>query len=333
MRVGIVGNNLYGQIFTRSAKSTGRAQVVAICPEFTEALEPFAREQNLHTHTDLPSMLRAERLDGVLLASVTAHHEADAIACLAAGAHVLVDRPMALTPEACDHMAAAAASVGRVLMVGYVLEFWPEYVGIRERIRRGDLGRILAVTASRVSGVLTPLWQARLLHPEYGLGGLEAHAHDIDLLITLFGAPQSIVAHGTFTHDGCCAQVHTHLRFAEGCRAGVEADYAVPLNFPLSMYLRVDGEQGAFLFTFRGALAARETAQRRLMWFRTGEEPVDMSVPVSDAYMGMVNYWIDCIEQGRSPEWGGVAQARMSVDILRRIQQSAQAEQHRLAGG
>ncbi len=332
MRVGIVGNNLYGQIFARSVLATGRAQVVAICPEFDESLEPLAGEHALHPYADLASMLKAEQLDGVLIASVTAHHEADAVACLAAGVHVLVDRPMALTPQACDHMAAAAASAQRVLMVGYVLEFWPEYVEIRERIRRGDLGRISAVTASRVSGVLNPAWQARLLHPAYGLGGLEAHAHDVDLLLTLFGEPRSITAHGTFTPDGCCAQVHTLIQFADGCRAGVEADYGVPLNFPLSMYLRVDGERGALVFTFRGALAAREAAQRRLMLFRTGEDPLQVAVPVVDAYVGMMNHWLDCVEHRKPPEWGGPAQGRLSVDILRQISSAAQAQPYGVAG-
>jgi predicted dehydrogenase len=166
VRIGIVGNNLYGQIYTRSAEATGRAEVVAICPEFTESLEPFATEHRLKQYSDLASMLQADRLDAVLLASVTAHHESDAVACLRSGVHVLVDRPMAMMVESCDRMLAVAKSAQRILMIGYVLQFWPEYVAVREMLQRGDLGRLVAVTASRVSGVLNPSWQTRLLNPD-----------------------------------------------------------------------------------------------------------------------------------------------------------------------
>lgn len=326
MRVGIVGNNLYGQIFVRSLEATGRAQPVALCPEFAEPLEPFASEHHCKPYPDLQSMLQAESLDAVMLASVTAHHKADAMACLQAGVHVLVDRPMALTVDECDHMMNAAESAGSVLMVGSVLQFWPEYVAVREMLGRGDLGKPLTVTASRVSGVLNPAWQARLLNPDYGLGGLEAHAHDIDLLISLFGEPQAITAHGKFTGNGCCAQVHSLLGFPNGVHAGVEADYGVPLNYPLSMYLRVDGEQGAVRFTFRGALAARESARRRLMLFRNGNDPADVHVPISDAYANMTNHFIDCILLGKQPEWGSALQGRRSVQVLTAILESARAE-------
>ncbi len=325
MRFGVVGNHLYGQIFARSIEATGRARAVAMCPEFSESLEPFASEHHLKAYPDLNSMLSGERLDGVMVASVTAHHESDVVACLKAGAHVLVDRPMAMTVDSCDRMIAAARSAGRILRVGYVLRFWSEYVAIREMIQRGDLGKPIFVTASRVSGVLNPAWQTRLLNPANGLGGLEAHAHDIDLLIGLFGEPQVIAAQGTFTQAGSCAQVHCLLRFANGCQAAVEADYRVPLNFPLSMYLRVVGEAGAAVFAFRGALAARETARRHLTFFKNGSEPVDVQVPTSDAYANMVSAFIDGIATGQPPIVDSVQQSRLSIHTLHAILQAAKS--------
>jgi predicted dehydrogenase len=194
-------------------------------------------------------------------------------------------------------------------------------------LQRGDLGRPVAVTASRVSGVLNPSWQERLLNPEYGLGGLEAHAHDIDLLINWLGEPQAIIAQGTFTDHGGCVRVHTLLQFPDGAQAGVEADYRVPLNFPLSMYLRIVGEEGAAVFTFRGALAARETARRHLTLFKNGQPPVEVQVPVTDAYVGMLNHFFDCVEQSKQPQWGNAEQGRQSVRTLLAILQSAKIQQ------
>ncbi len=327
MRIGIVGNNLYGQIFTRAVEATGRAQVVAMCPEFDEALEPFVIQHDLKPYPDLHRMLEAEKLDAVMLASVTAHHAASAQAAFQAGAHVLVDRPIATNLEACDRMIAAAQAAGRILMVGHVLQFWPEYVEAREMIQRGDLGKPVVVTASRVSGLLNPAWRARLLNPAYGLGGLEAHAHDVDFLIGLLGRPQAVSAQGTLTAEGAWAQIHTLLHFASGCHAAVEADYSVPLSFPLSMYLRVVGEDGTLVFTFRGALAARDTARRALLLVKPGAGPVKVEVPLDDAYGRMVGHFIDCIQQGKPPERCTAIQGRLALEVLLAVSQSAAARQ------
>ena len=93
------------------------------------------------------------------------------------------------------------------------------------------------------------------------------------------------------------------------------------------MYLRVVGEQAAVVFTFRGALAARDTARRRLTLFKTGNDPVDLPVPITDAYTGMTNYFLDCITNGQEPQAGNLKQARQSVQTLLAIRQSALTEQ------
>lgn len=323
VRIGIVGNNLYGQVFARSVAATGRAKVVALCPEFQEPLEPLATEYQLKTYPGLATMLERESLDAVLLASVTARHEADTLAALAAGVHILMDRPVALTLEACDRMTARAESERRVVMVGHVLQFWPEYVAVREMVQRGDLGQITGVTASRVSGLLNPGWRGRLLNPEYGFGGLEAHVHDIDLLNALLGEPKTVWAQASRTEQGGWTRVQSALGYSNGCRAGVEADYSVPLNFPLMMYLRVVGEQGTLVYTFRGALAARETARRQLMLFQSDAVPVPVQVTVTDAYVGMMNHFLDAVQHGATLEWGTLGQARAALQVLLAIVKSA----------
>ena len=47
MRIGIVGNNLYGQVFTRAVEAYPHATATAICPELGKSLEPFAADHNL----------------------------------------------------------------------------------------------------------------------------------------------------------------------------------------------------------------------------------------------------------------------------------------------
>ncbi len=323
MRVAIVGNNLYGQIFTRAAAATPGVEVVALCPEQGEALEPLAGQYGLKPYGSLRELLDAERPDAVLIASVTAHHEADALAAFEAGAHVLVDRPIAPTVDAADRMIDAARAARRLLLVGHVLRFWPEYVAARGILERGELGPPRVVTASRVSGLLNPAWAGRLLHPTDGLGALEAHTHDIDLLTGWFGVPTITAAQGTATAQGAPWQVHSLLRFTNGCVAGVEGDYSVPFNYPLSMYLRVVGEQGALQFVFQGALSARATARRSLTLIRNGVEPALVDVPQSDAYAALMGHFVDCIRSGAPPQHATAEQAREALAALLRIREAA----------
>jgi predicted dehydrogenase len=323
IRVAIVGNNLYGQVYSKAVEANPGASVVAICPELGESLDPFASEHHLKAYPDLSALLEKEKPDAVLLASVTKQHAEQAIQSFRAGAHVLVDRPIAIDLPGCDFMIAEAKASGRILMVGQVLQFWPEYVLAREIIQQGELGRVLAVTASRVSGTLNPEWQQRLLNSVYGVGGLEAHVHDVEFLCSLFGLPESIAAQAVQTAEGALAQVHSLLQFPGGVRAGVEADYRVPLNFPLSMYLRVDGDAGALVFTFRGALAARQSANRSIIVFKTGNEAHELEVIPSDAYTAMLGHFFNCIRENVQPAWGSPYQARQALEVLLAIARSA----------
>lgn len=323
MRIAIVGNNLYGQIFTRAAAATPGVDVVALCPEADEGLEPLASQFGLKSYASFGALLEAERPEAVLIASATARHEAHALAAFEAGAHVLVDRPIALTLEAADRMILAAQRAQRVLLVGHVLWFWPEYVAAHRMISRGDLGEPRVVTASRVSGLLNPAWAARLLHPTDGLGALEAHSHDIDLLVGWFGAAKVVASQGTATAAGAPKQVHSLLQFENGCRAGIEGDYSVPNNFPLSMYLRVVGDKGALTFTFRGALSARETAVRSLTFYRNDAPPEPVAVSPDDAYAGLLGHFVECIVNNRAPRFATGEQARASLATLLAIRSVA----------
>jgi predicted dehydrogenase len=323
IRVAIVGNNLYGRVYSKAVEANPGASLVAICSELGETLEPFASEHQLRAYPDLATLLKNEEPDAVLLASVTKQHAEQAIQAFKAGAHVMTDRPIAMNLTECDLMIAEAEALGRILMVGHVLQFWPEYMLAREIIQKGELGQILLVTASRVSGTLNLAWQQRLLNSNYGLGGLEAHVHDVEFLCSLFGLPESVVAHGVQIVGGAWAQAHSLLQFPGGVLAGMEADYRVPLNFPLSMYLRVDGEKGALVFTFRGALAARQSAQRSTVIFKNGMDAQELEMTPSDAYTAMLGHFFNCIRENIQPTWGSPYQARQALEVLLAIEQSA----------
>jgi predicted dehydrogenase len=113
------------------------------------------------------------------------------------------------------------------------------------------------------------------------------------------------------------------LAFANGAQVQAESSYLVPLNFPLSMYLRVLAEKGTLVFEFRGALSDRGTSTRSLMLTRVGGAPEMLTAPPGDAYGNQIAYFLRCIETGQQPKLGTVEQATQALAMLLGIANSA----------
>jgi predicted dehydrogenase len=318
MHFGVVGNNLYGKMFTRGINSVSNCHVVAICPDINEELEPMASEFFLKEYEDLQSMLNSEQLDGVLLASVTSHHAQQILTSLSHGVHVVVDRPMAFSTSECNQVIKRSEETGKLVFVAQVLNFWPEYVKIRELIGQSALGIITNVTTSRVSGLIDESWSKRLLSPKWGFGGLEALIHDIDFLNGMWGSPTVVAAHGTHSPDKGFQQVHALLEYA-GITAGIEADYGVPYNYPLRMSFRAVGTEGALEYRFSGALAKQGSATRSLTFFRKGSDPELIELPTYDAFKSQASNLVECIKNNITASWGNMYEAKTNLKTLQDI--------------
>ena len=97
-------------------------------------------------HADLEDLL-AIGIDAVVIAAPDAFHPALAIKALEAGVHVLCEKPLALTVEGCEAIAAARDRTGRVVQVAYMKRHDPAYkqaltcLPARSRGGEADLGR------------------------------------------------------------------------------------------------------------------------------------------------------------------------------------------------
>ena len=124
----------------------------------------------------------------VVVASPAALHRDQTLAALAAGAHVLCEKPMAMTGADCSDMIDAAEAAGRVLGVGLMRRFHPSVRAIASIIAERVLGPPVSFTV--LEGVSFS-WPVRSAHPfERGRGGgvlFDAGPHTVDLLQLWFG--------------------------------------------------------------------------------------------------------------------------------------------------
>ncbi|MFE5894758.1 Gfo/Idh/MocA family protein [Streptomyces sp. NPDC056462] len=152
----------------------------------------------------------------------TTHHDI-ALAAFEAGAHVLCEKPLALTPHHAQHMADSARKAGRLLYPGHVVRFFPAYVRLHDAVTSGALGHIAVARFTRTGRY--PTWSDWFADPALS-GGIvtDQMLHDIDIARWLFGevvsihatqrgnptAPDGPVASGsaTLTHEtGVLSQV------------------------------------------------------------------------------------------------------------------------------
>ena len=322
-RVGIVGSNLYGRIYARAFAANPEVELVGLVPAEGDHELELARQLGINQFGLVDQLIAKTRPNAICICSGTVDHLKHTLAAAHAGAHIICDRPIAMTIGEAYQMITAASDAGVVLMVGHVLRFWPEYVRAKEILTKEGLGRIRSVTTSRVSGTLSEPWQRRLLDPALGFGGLEALIHDFDYLDWLLGEPASLYAHGIKADNGGWGQMQCLVDYQGGGQAQAESSYLVPLAFPLAMYLRVLAEEGTLVFEFQGALSSRGESTRRLVLTREGQPPELVQVPEQDAYVSLTSHFIQCIEMGIKPELGTAEQAVRALSMLLTAVQSA----------
>jgi predicted dehydrogenase len=101
--------------------------------------------------TDYEQMLRDAELDIVHICTPHDLHEAQAIAALQAGCHVLLEKPIATTADEADRMAAAAQEAGRKITVSHNQKFCAAHEATMARVRAGDLGDVFLVRSEGLS--------------------------------------------------------------------------------------------------------------------------------------------------------------------------------------
>jgi predicted dehydrogenase len=143
LRVGLVGLGRVFDLNVRGYLGHPEAQIAALCDADPALLARRAAElPEARATTDFAEFLSWE-LD--LIEILTPHplHEAMTVAALTAGAHVSVQKPMAMTLPECDRMIAAARTAGRRLKLFENFVFYPPLVRARELLRQGAIGRPL----------------------------------------------------------------------------------------------------------------------------------------------------------------------------------------------
>jgi predicted dehydrogenase len=148
LRVGVLGCGQIAQAaHFEAVRKSRNAELYAICDLAVDLLDRMALIHSpRHVFTDFDAMLADPDLDAVIVAIADQFHVAMALKALAAGKHVLVEKPLGVTVEECESLKAAADASGLVVQIGTMKRFDPG-IAFAKRFIDQEMGELLALKA------------------------------------------------------------------------------------------------------------------------------------------------------------------------------------------
>ena len=175
-------------------------------------------------------LIGASDIDAVIISTPPQFHEPLALAAIAAGKHVLVEKPLAATVEACRTMAAAAAKAGLLLAVGYNHRYFEALKLVRDAVQSGELGTLSHMRAYAGHTGLSE-FKAPWMYDKSIMGGgalMDNGTHVIDLVRYIMGDVTEVYGHASSrvwnlgVEDNALALV----RSPEGVTASIQASWS-----------------------------------------------------------------------------------------------------------
>ena len=156
LRWGIVGTGMIAGTFAKSLANAQRGVKQAVASRTPERAAEFAKTHGFPTaHGSYEALFADPDVDAVYVGTPHPCHREPVLAALAAGKHVLCEKPMGVTVEECEEMVAAAETAGVVLLEAFMYRVHPQTQRIREIVTSGQLGEVRTVRSCFCYGLGT----------------------------------------------------------------------------------------------------------------------------------------------------------------------------------
>ena len=222
VRIAVAGAGYWGINHVRAFAKLPGADLVALCdPDARARSRALALAPNARAIADFEELLKSPDVDAIVLATPAIHHAAQAQAALAAGKHVFVEKPLALTAADAKATVAAAAKAQKTLMVGHLMLYHPVFRRLVDMVKAGELGRVYYLYALRVN-------LGRLRKDENALWSFAPH--DLSMVLDLVPSPPiTIAARGeSYLQPGVEDVVFVNIGFADRTMAQIQLSWLDP---------------------------------------------------------------------------------------------------------
>ena len=157
LRIAICGTGFIGRVHARSARLAGAEVVAVAASSLASAREAASDLQVEQVFATSEELVEAPGIDVVHLCTPNHLHEPLALKALAAGKHVVCEKPVAFDGAGATRIGEAAAAAGRVVTVPFVYRYHPMVREARARVAAGELGQLRLLHGSyQQDWLLTP---------------------------------------------------------------------------------------------------------------------------------------------------------------------------------
>jgi predicted dehydrogenase len=333
VQVAVLGAGFMGSTHAKAYAAMPDVGVAVIYAPSSDRGDPLAREIGSRWTDDLQAVISDPGIEGVDICLPTPQHREVAEAALAAGKHVLLEKPIALSLEDARALVQANEATDRVFMIAHVLRFWSEYVEIARRVATGELGKPRTGFASRRQPF--PAWSALFSRSDLTGGAvIDMMIHDYDALNWIFGAPLGVTARGMRnSRSGGFDQIQVLIDYGDGASALVDGGMMMPESYPFSSRLEVLCEEGAMEYTFRagGRSVDMGGGVNELTLYPNEGDPLRLSPTQVDPYAAECTYFVDAISRGNIADRATPADALQALAVALAARESLEGGGERVA--
>ena len=348
-RFGIVGCGTIGPTHAGAIQQIANARLVAASDVVWERAQEAARKFHApHAYATAQALIADPDVDIVCVCTPSGTHADIAVAALHAGKHVIIEKPVEVSLEACDRIIAAEEETGKKVTVISQHRFDAATAVVKEAIDSGKLGRIVLADAS------VKWWRTQAYYDSgdwrgtWALDGggalMNQGVHTVDLLQWLTGGVASLYA---LTRTAAHERIEVEdvavaaLTFTNGAVGTLTATTAAFEGFPV----RIDiyGTEGSAVIegdrlktmTFKtGETYATEEAAAHALSVAHGgtasvkdetsrrSEAADPGAVWGDAHRAQIEQFLQAIRTNTSPLIDSRA-ARKPLEIIRAVYESS----------
>lgn len=327
MRVAVLGAGFMGSTHARAFKQIPGVEIAAIYAHSERRAAPLAEELGTTWTGQLESILRDESIDAIDNCLPTPHHRPVTEAAIAAGKHVLLEKPIALTDEDAKALVDLAAETDKVFMIAHVLRFWPEYIELARLVQSGEYGKPLTGLAYRRQPF--PAWSELFSKSELTGGAvIDMMIHDYDALNWIFGTPKSVLARGLNNpRSGGWDQVQVMIDYGDGS-ALVDGGMMMPESYPFTSSFQVLCERGAMEYNFQAGGRSVEVGGgvNELKLYPNEGDPRVIEVEQKDPYLAEVEYFVECVKNGVPADRATPADSRVALQVALAAREAVEQE-------
>jgi len=323
MHVGVIGCGYWGPNLIRNLLENRKCSSVTVCDSNLDNLAKAAqRFPHLQCLNRVEDLLAQRDIEAILVATPVSTHHAIAKACLRAGRHTFVEKPLTATSEEAEDLIREAERVGATLMVGHTFEYSPPVIKIKEIIESGSLGEIYYISAIRVNlGLhqkdISVIWD---LAP-----------HDLSMLFYWLNAEPFAVAAmgGAFVQPLISDVAFINLQFANGTIANIQTSWLSPRKLrqttivgshKMLIYDDTNTMEPVKVFDRGVEFKEPETFKEFTLTYRTGDI-ISPHIPATEPLQLEIDHFLDCAMGKRRPRTDGASGLRV-VKVLEAIERS-----------